>query len=125
MKITKDTKIISAIYVQKGTTHIIKFDVGPALGEIEGDITYEGMISAIEKGQKFQVQAYDSGDPANVVVKETKDGGKVLTTGKDSNKLNNLTGSTSLKVIEVGKDVNASEESEEEGEEEETKVKDN
>lgn len=90
MNITKDAKIISAAQKDPKTEKIVQFEVGPALGEVEGTVTYDAMINNIEKGQVYQVQAYDSADPSNVVVKDMADGTKILTTGKDENELNNL-----------------------------------
>jgi|SRR6187431_986647 len=89
MNITKDPKIINFRVIDKGSGKVTGFDVGPSLGEVEGNISYDGMIAAIEKGQKYQVQAYDSGDPSNVTVKDI-DGEKVLVSGRDGNPLNNL-----------------------------------
>lgn len=100
MNITKDPKVISELYIQKGTNRILNFGVGASLDDIEGNVTYDSMIRNIEQGQVYQVHS-KSGDPANVVVKDTENG-KVLTTGRDGNELNNLIGNKNLKTIEVG-----------------------
>ena len=100
MNISKDPKVISGLHVQKGTQRILKLDVGPSAEEVEGNVTYDEMIAAIEKGQVYQIHS-KSGDPANVVVRDT-DVGKVLTTGRDKSELNNLIGNSDLNIIEEG-----------------------
>ena len=89
MNITKDAKIINCRVVDKKSNKTISYDVGPSLGEIEGNVSVDAMINNIEKGQQYQVQAYDSADPSNVVVKDVGDS-KILVTGRDENDLNNL-----------------------------------
>lgn len=110
MNISKDPKVINFRVIDKGSGKVVSFDVGPSLGEVEGNVTYDAMINNIEKGQVYQVQAYASGDPSNVTVKDIGDK-KILVSGRDATDLNNL---DDVKTRFVGGD--KSEESKEDSE---------
>jgi len=90
MNITKDPKIINCRVIDKKANKVISFDVGPNLGEVEGNVSYDAMIRNIEAGQRYEVQAYADADPSNVTVKDAGDGQKILVTGRDASDLNNL-----------------------------------
>jgi hypothetical protein len=101
MKITKDPKIINFKVVDRVSGKTVSFDVGPTLGEVEGNIAYDGTVAAIEKGQVYQIQSYGDADPSNVTVKDI-DGKKILVTGRDGSDLNNL---DDVKTRFIGKEV--------------------
>jgi len=91
--VTKDTKVVSQIFINSDTKDILRFGVGPSLGVVEEQLTYEAMKDSINDGQRYETQSYE-GDPAVLVV--NKDG--IISTNRDDTPLNNLRGSTDLRV---------------------------
>src|SRR5215510_3127545 len=100
MRITKDPLIVNSRVVDCVSGNTVGYEVGPSLGDIDGEISPDGMIRAIENGQVYQVQAYDDADPAMVIVKD-QGGKKILTTSRDDSELNNL---SEIKVKETNVD---------------------
>ena|SRR4026209_2372386 len=91
--VTKDTKVVSQIFINGETKDILRFGVGPSLGVVEEQLTYEAMKDSINQGQRYETQSYE-GDPAYLSV--NKDG--IISTGRDNTPLNNLRGDTDLRV---------------------------